>query len=142
MCFFVYDSEGSNGMHNSRPRPSNPSKFLNTAARVWFKTQDDWAIFSSYKEKQTDPWSFIKEKLFKNFDVVYCFAESIDCQTAKIAVPYSSSENNLSYIVYNQKYSLKGDLIVTCKIPNIKITQGESIICNKGQGSENKQATI
>ena len=132
MCFYVYESTGGNGMHNSKSRPSNPSKFLSTAARVWFKSTDGWAIFSTYKEKsQSCGWDFIKNNLFKNYTVIYCFADSISCQDAGIAIPDSVSN------VYNSKYSLQDTLKVNCKISGISINVGGIVQCqNDGRNIE------
>lgn len=131
MCFYVYESTGGNGMHNSKSRPSNPSKFLNTAARVWFKSTDGWAIFSTYKESQSYGWDFIKNNLFKNYTVIYCFADSISCQDAGIAIPDSVSN------VYNSKYSLHDTLKVNCSISNISVNVGGTVQCqNDGRNIE------
>ena len=133
MCFYIFESEDKLGMKKSSERNSNgPDKYLNSTARVWFKTVDGWAIFQSPMEKiihTNGPWSFIKGNLFKYKDLIYCFSESIPCLEAKIATP-----DNNNYI-YNNKYSLSKPLTIQCTISGTTISSGTSIQCKNGNNS-------
>ena len=131
MCFYIYDSNSNDiGMKSTSDR-NNPNKYLYTSARVWLKSIDGWAIFSTPMEKLeyvNNPWNFIKRYLFKNYNtVIYCFSDSISCGIAKIATP-----DNTNYI-YNNKYSLSSPLTINCTVSNTNVTFGNNIQCSNGQ---------
>lgn len=103
--FYVFEKgEESNRMSNSENRTAYPTK-LRYNARVWWRTTyGDWAMIDTPMTRtgnsNPDIMSFILQKIFKNRNIVYCFAETIECGAAGISRPDS---NNL---IYNPKYSL------------------------------------
>ena len=136
ICFYIYEDpqdgtgESSLGMKKTEDK-YNPDRHLKDVARVWLKSIDGWAIFSTPMEKLeygSNPWNFIKRYLFKNYNtVIYCFSDSVSCGIAKIATP-----DNTKYI-YNTKYILNSPLTINCTISNTNIIFGNNIQCSNGQ---------
>jgi len=134
MCFYIYevannDGNSSLGMKITKDR-YKPDRYLSKVARIWFKSIDGWAIFSTPMEKTeygNNPWNFIKKYLFKNYKtIIYCFSNSISCGEAHIATP-----DNTKYI-YNNKYTLTSPLILNCTISGTTINVGNQINCENG----------